>query len=116
VKSHVTTRGSAAMPGRALGTSITAPRLRTLLLMPYPEFSGTNANLHYGLGLLVTHYFLHMADGGKATRITRFLKGLHAGAQGDPALQPLLATSSYEKLEADIAAAWARMGVTIYFK
>lgn len=116
VKSHVTTRGSAASPGRALGTTIHAPRLRHFFLMPYGEFSGMHANHHYGLGLLVTHYFLHMADSGHATRITRFLKGLHAGAQGEPALQPLLNGGSYEKLEAEITAAWARMGVTIRFE
>lgn len=116
VKSHVTTRGSAALPGRALGTTITGPRLRHFFLMPYREFSGTNANLNYGLGLLVTHYFLHMADSGQATRITRFLKDLHAGTQGEAALQPLLGASSYEKLEADITAAWARMGVTLSFQ
>jgi len=116
VKSHVTTQGSTAMPGRALGTDITAPRLRRFFLMSYGEFSGMNGNFNYGLGLLLTHYFLHMEGGGKATRITRFLKGLHAGESGEAALQPLLDAGSYEKLEADFAAAWQRMGVTVRFE
>ncbi len=83
--------------------------------MPYRQFSGGNGNFNYGLGLLITHYFLHMEGGGKAFRVTQFLKGLHAGQQGEAALTPLLGGGSYEKLEGEISAAWARMGVQIHF-
>lgn len=115
VKSYVTTGGTADLPGRSLGTDIVAPKIRTLFLMPYSKFSGANANHNYGLGLLITHYFLHMEGGGKALRITQFLKGLHAGQQGEQALVPLLGGSTYEKLEGEIADAWARLGVRIRF-
>jgi hypothetical protein len=47
--------------------------------------------------------------------MTKFLQGLHAGKQGEAALSPLLGGSTYEKLESDVAAAWARMGVNIRF-
>ena len=116
IKGYVTTMGAADFPGRNLGTTISAPRLRNFLLMSYEDFSGVNGNFNYGLGLLVTYYFFHLEDGGKATRITQFLKGLHAGAQGEAALKPLLGGSTYETLESDIASAWARMGVQIRFE
>lgn len=116
VKTYVTSRsGVAGMGGRVLGENIKAPRLKDFMLMPYSQFSGQNANFNYGLGLLLTHYFFHMEGGGKASRITQFLKGLQAGQQGEAALAPLLGGSTFEKLEGEIAAAWARQGVQIRF-
>lgn len=115
VKAYVTAFGEGGHGGRGLGTDLRAPRLRDFFLMPYREFSGADGNFNYGLGLLVTHYFLHMEGGGKGFRVTRFLKQLHAGKQGEAALAPLLGGGSYEKLEGEIAAAWARMGVQIRF-
>ncbi len=115
VKSYVTTRGGNGLDGRALGTNISAPRLKDFMLMPYSRFMGDNGNYNYGLGLLLTHYFFHMEGGGKAQRITRFLKGLQAGQRGEASLAPLLGGGSYEKLEGEITAAWARLGVEIRF-
>lgn len=115
VKAYVTAHGADKSGGRALGTEIVAPKLRGFFLMPYESFSGQNANLNYAIGLLLTHYFFHMEGDGKAGRITKFLQGLHAGQQGEAALEPLLGGSTYEKLESDITAAWARMGVNIRF-
>jgi hypothetical protein len=115
VKSYVTTGGGNGLAGRALGTSLTVPRLKDFLLMPYGHFSGGEANRHYGFGLLLTHYFFHMEGNGKAFRITQFLKGLQLGQRGEQALAPLLGGGSYEKLEAEISAAWAKMGVQIRF-
>ena len=115
VKTYVTTQGGGGPAGRALGTRIMAPRLKDFLLLPYGQFSGPRANFNYGLGLLVAHYFFHLEGGGQALRITRFLQGLQAGQRGEAALQPLLGGGSYEKLEADITAAWARLGVEIHF-
>jgi hypothetical protein len=115
VKSYVTGRGGDGLGGRALGLDLTVPRLKYFLLMPYGQFSSSNGNLNYGLGLLLTHYFFHMEGGGKAYRITRFLKGLEAGQRGEASLAPLLGGGSYEKLEGEITAAWARMGVQIRF-
>jgi hypothetical protein len=115
VKSYVTGRGGDGIAGRALGTHLKAPGLKDFMLMPYNQYSGTNANFNYGLGLLVTHYFFHMDGNGNAIRITRFLRGLQAGQRGEAALAPLLGGGSYAKLQADITAAWARMGVDIQF-
>lgn len=115
VKTYVTSRGGDGPGGRSLGTDIAAPRLKDFMLMPYARYSGQDANFNYGLGLLLTHYFFHMEGGGKALRITRFLKELQAGRQGEASLAPLLGGGDFEKLEGEISAAWARMGVRIRF-
>ena len=115
VKGYVTSTGADGLGGRGLGNDLTAPRLKDFLLMSYGQFSSPNGNFNYGLGLLLTHYFFHMEGGGKAFRITQFLKGLEAGKRGEASLAPLLGGGSYEKLEGEITAAWARMGVQIHF-
>ena len=56
-----------------------------------------------------------MEGGGKGFRITQFLKGLQSGQSGEAALTPLLGGGSYDKLESEISAAWAKMGVEIHF-
>jgi len=56
-----------------------------------------------------------MEGGGKARRITAFLKGLHEGASGEAALAPLLGGGSFEKLEFEISAEWAKKGINISF-
>ena len=58
---------------------------------------------------------MHMEGGGNANRITRFLKGFQEGASGEEALKPLLGGGSYEKLDSEISAEWARKGVRIRF-
>lgn len=116
VKAYVTATGETGTGGRALGTRLTVPKLKGFFLMPYGQFSGLNANLNYGTGLLLTHYFFHMEGGGKARRITQFLKGMQAGQRGEASLKPLLDGDGFEKLESEISAAWARMGVEILFR
>src|SRR5690606_38623635 len=104
VKSYVTGNGSDGTMGRRLGVNLTTPPLREFFLMPYRKFSGANANFNYGMGLLLTHYFLHMEGEGSARRIAQFLKGLHEGQRGEAALSPLLGGGTYGKLESDISA------------
>jgi hypothetical protein len=115
IKAKVVGYGTDNKGGYAMGNKITAPPLKTFFLMPYNVFSGDNARLNYGFSLLLVNYFFHMEGGGKAERITAFLKGLHAGKQGEEALKPLLAGESYQKLEENIASSWARMGIEIQF-
>jgi len=115
VKSYVTSTGNQGLGGRNLGTTIPAPKLRHLFLMDYSEFSGANAGTNYALGLLVTHYFFHMEGGGRGARMRAFLEGLRAGASGEEALKPLLGGGTYEKLETEISAEWAKKGVMIRF-
>lgn len=115
VKTYVTTQGGDGPAGRALGLTLVAPPLKDFFLMPYSQYCGANANFNYGLGLLVTDYFLHQEGGGKMFRLTQFLKGLQAGQQGEAALRPLLGGGTYQKLAGEITASWARMGVQIRF-
>lgn len=115
VKSYVTAYGADGKFGRNLGTDIKAPPLRDFMLQSYASFSGGSANANYGLGLLLTHYFFHMEGNGKARRITKFLKGLHAGSRGEAALSPLHGGRGFEKLEEEISSAWAKKGVHITF-
>ncbi len=115
VKAYVTSTGNNGTGGRNLGTQITAPRLRHLFLMDYGEFSGANAAVNYSMGLLVTHYFFHMEGGGRGARMRAFLEGLQRGASGEEAVQPLLGGGTYEKLEKEISAEWAKKGVMIRF-
>lgn len=112
---YATAFGEKGKGGRNLGKTVRAPKLRDFLLMPYGEFAGHQANRNYGLALLVTHYFFHMEGGGRAARITAYLKGLREGKTGEAALAPLLGGGSYEKLEGEIAEAWRRKGVEIRF-
>lgn len=116
VLSYVTAYGEDRKGGRALGTKIRVPRLQRFMLMGYEEFAGEKGNLHYGLGLLLTHYFLHMEGGGKSSRITAYLKGIREGQTGQAALAPLLGGSSFEKLEGEFAAAWRRKGIELVFE
>jgi len=115
VKARVTGRGIDNESGYALGSKITVPPLKSFFLMPYDVFAGKNARLNYGFSLLLVNFFFHMDGGGKTRRINDFLLGLHAGKQGEEALKPLLAGGSYQKLEQEISAAWAKMGVEIQF-
>jgi len=115
VKEFATAHGAGGEGGRAIGKEIVAPKLRAFFLMPYEQFAGQSGNFNYAFSLMLTYYFFHMEGDGKAGRITKFLQGLHGGMQGEAALKPLLGGGTYEKLEADIATAWARMGVSIRF-
>ena len=116
VKSYVTAYGGGGAGGRNLGNTLHLPPLKDFMLMEYPRFAGENGNLNYGASLLLIHYFFHIEDAGRATRITRFLKGLHAGNHGEAALAPLLGGGDFQKLEAEISAAWSKMGVQIHFR
>lgn len=113
--SMATAYGEDRLAGRGLGTKLRPPKLRDFLLMDYRYFAGQNANFNYGFALLLTQYFLHMEGSGKALRMTEYLKGLRAGRQGEESLAPLLGGGSFEKLEAEFAAAWQKKGVEIVF-
>jgi hypothetical protein len=115
VKARVKGYGMDNEGGYALGSKIKVPPLKSFFLMPYDVFAGKNASLHYGFSLLLVNYFFHMDGDGKRKRINDFLRGLHAGKQGEEALKPLLEGGTYEKLEQEISAAWAKEGIEIQF-
>ena len=113
IKEFVTSYGKKNRGGRALGENITAPRLRDYMLMPYDEFL-TSATFNYGLGLLITTYFLQMEE--DRSNINAFLMALKEGKSGEEALKSLLNGRSYEELEEDISRSWKSKGVQIDFQ
>jgi hypothetical protein len=115
IRAYATGYGKDDTRGRALGESIQVPALRDFFLMSYREFAGPNANFNYGMGLMLTTYFLHLDGDGDAARIKAFLRALRAGKSGEDALEVLRDGRSYEELEEAIAKAWKRKGVEIEF-
>ena len=111
---YVTGYGSKDMGGRALGTEIRMPALKTFMLQSYPEFL-EQPQLNYGCGLLVTTYFLHMDGAGDGKRIKAFLQALHDGKEHEEAFKVLLDGRSFEQLQDELAKAWKRKGVEFTF-
>lgn len=101
--------------GRALGESITLPALEDFFLMGYEDFAGPNANFNYGVGLLLTTYFIHLDGEGDAARLKAFLGALRDGKTGKDALEVLRDGRSYAELEKEIAKGWKRKGIDIEF-
>lgn len=115
IRASVTEGSKKDGKGRYLGDEFTAPDLKNFMMMDYKEFV-INANLNYGLGALLTYYFLHMDGEGERKRINAFLVSLNEGKKGEEAIKMLLDGRSYDELEADIAKAWRSRGVKINFK
>lgn len=111
---YATGYGSKDMGGRALGTKISLPALKTFMLQDYSEFL-ENPQMNYGCGLLITTYFLYLDGEGDAKRIKAFLKKLHEDKKGDAPLDLLLDGRTFEQLETDIIKAWGRKGVDFTF-
>ena len=102
--------------GRALGESVKMPALKTFFLMDYEDFAGPRANFNYGMGLVLTTYFLHLDGEGDGARMKKFLAALHAGKTGQKALDVLLDGRSYAEVEESIAKSWKRKGLEIEFE
>ena len=111
---YVTGYGSKDKGGRALGTKIQMPALKTFMLQDYASFQ-EQPQLGYGCGLLLTNYFLHMDGDGDGKRMKSFLKALRDGKEGEDALKVLLDGRSFEKLQEDVTKAWSRKGVDFTF-
>lgn len=111
---YATGYGEDGRGGRAIGTNIKLPRLRTWMMMPYEKFTA-DPQINYGSGLLITTYFLHMDGNGDGARIKAFLKALRDGKEGDDALAVLLDGRTFEQLEQEISKAWGSKRVDFTF-
>jgi SLA1 homology domain 1, SHD1 len=111
---YATGYGSKDMGGRALGTKIKMPALKSFMLQSYDHFQET-AQLSYGCSLLLTTYFLHMDGDGDGKRIRAFLKALHEGQKEEQALQVLLDGRTFEKLQEEMTKAWSHKGIDFTF-
>lgn len=113
IHSFVTAFGRNKMGGRNLGTTIQAPDLKIFMLQSYASFTA-QPNQNYGLGLLITYYFIHMDPERRS--LTHFLQALRAGKTGEAALAALLRGRSFDQLEKDIQKSWKANGITIDFQ
>jgi hypothetical protein len=111
---YATGFGSKDMGGRALGTKIGLPALKTFMFQDYSQFL-EQPQLNYGCGLLIATYFFHMDGDGDGKRIKAFLKALHDGMDSEKAIDLLLGGRSFSKLEEDVVKAWSRKGVDFSF-
>ncbi len=109
-----TAYGAKDKGGRALGTKISMPPLKTFMLQDYSSFTA-ESQLNYGCGLLITTYFLHLDGQGDAKRMKSYLKALSAGENAEKSLDLLLNGRTFEELEKDIIKAWGNKGVTFTF-
>lgn len=140
IVAYATAYGKKDTRGRALGEEFTAPALVDFMTMPYSQFAGGDANFNYGLGLVLTTYFLHLDGEGDGARMKEFLKELRKpmskkerdeeralergsakglqriGAHGRRALDKLLDGRTFEELQDDITAGWRRKRVKIKFR
>lgn len=111
---YATGYGEDGRGGRAIGTEVELPPIRTWMMQPYDKFTD-DPQINYGSGLLITTYFIHMDGKGDGARLKAFLKALRDGKEGDEALAALLDGRTYEQLEQDIKKAWSSKRVDFTF-
>ena len=112
IRDYATAYGKDGRGGRALGKEISLPDLRGYMLQSYVSFT-SNANFNYGMGMLITAYFIHMDDEGSRKNLVAFLKAAKKGRSGEALLDVLRAGRTWEELAADISKSWRRKGVKI---
>ena len=111
---YVTGYGKKGNGGRGLGENISLPPLKAFMLQDYDRFL-ENAQVNYGVALLLTYYFMQMDGEEDAARLKEFLQALRKGKDREEALGVLLGGRSFEQLEKDVAKAWSRRGVDLTF-
>ncbi len=114
ISEYVTGYGQKDRGGRALGTKIRMPAMKTFMLQDYASFQ-EEPQLGYGCGLLITTYFLHMDGAGDGKRLKAFLMALRDEKEGEEALKVLLDGRTFEKLQEEFVKAWGRKGVDFTF-
>ena len=114
IMEYATGYGTKDRGGRALGTKISLPALKTFMLQSYSSFQ-EQPQLSYGCGLLITTYFLHMEGEGDGKHIKAFLQALRDGKDSEKALDVLLDGRTFEQLEKEMTKAWSHKGVDFTF-
>jgi hypothetical protein len=112
---YATGYGKKDQGGRALGNDITMPKLSKLMTMSQAEFY-SDGNKNYGLGLLLTYYFILLDGEGDAKLFKDCIKALQAGKSEEEARKVLLNGRSYEDLEKSVSTAFRRKGIKIAFQ
>ena len=112
---YATGYGKKDQGGRALGNDITMPKLSKLMTMSQAEFY-SDGNKNYGLGLLLTYYFILLDGDGDAKLFKDCVKALQAGKSEEDARKVLLNGRSYDDLEKSVSTAFRRKGIKIAFQ
>lgn len=112
---YATGYGKKDQGGRALGNDITMPKLSKLMTMSQAEFY-SDGNKNYGLGLLLTYYFILLDGDGDAKLFKDCVKALQADKSAEEARKVLLNGRSYEDLEKSVSTAFRRKGIKIAFQ
>lgn len=111
---YATGYGTKNMGGRALGTDIKLPSLKSFMLQEYSSFL-EQSQLNYGAGLLITAYFFHIDGDGDGKHIKAYLKALHENKNAEESLSILLAGRTFEEMEKAIIKGWGSKGVDFTF-
>ncbi|HEY8962511.1 MAG TPA: SHD1 domain-containing protein [Luteolibacter sp.] len=112
---YATGYGKKDQGGRALGNDITMPKLSKLMTMSQAEFY-SDGNKNYGLGLLLTYYFILLDGDGDAKLFKDCVKALQTGKSEEDARKVLLNGRSYDDLEKSVSTAFRRKGIKIAFQ
>lgn len=111
---YVTAYGKKNQGGRAIGETIEIGSLDKFIHQDYGRFL-EQPQLNYGVGLLLTYYFLHIDGNGDSARLKEFLKTLHETKDGDKALVKLLDGRDYATLQKEITKGLKKEGVELIF-
>lgn len=112
--SYATAFGKKENGGRALGEEIVMAHLEEFMTWDQPTFY-QDGNRNYGLGLLLTYFFINLDGKGDAARVKACIRKLQEGASEDEARRVLLDGRSYADLEKEFAAAMRKKGIKVEF-
>jgi hypothetical protein len=96
------------------GRQIQLPALRAFMLQSHGDFM-KEARTNYRAALLITCYFMQMDGEGDAKRLKTYLRALRKGKDREESLAALLDGRDFEELEKEIAKAWSRRGIDLFF-
>jgi SLA1 homology domain 1, SHD1 len=114
IAASVTAYGKDNKGGQNLSNNINVGDLKTYMLQSYSSFTA-NSSKNYGVGQLITYYFIHMDGTGDRKRLVAFLKALRDEKVGQDAIDVLLDGRTYEELAQEITAKWKKERVTLNF-
>lgn len=102
---------------RQLGPRERVPSLQAFMEMPYGKFTAAeDANLHYGVALMLTFYFYHVDGSGKGHNIKRYIKALQRGQTEAEARRALLNGREYRSVQTGFASFCASQGLRLEFE
>lgn len=102
--------------GRRLGPRFNLMSLERYMNLPYSQFTGSEGNKNYAVGLLLTQYFYHKHGRGDAAGIKNYIKAIQQGSSEREAQKHLLAGKTYAQLQEDFRRFCGQGGISIKFE